>query len=278
MTDLDITDHLKGPILLVGAGKMGGSLLAGWLESGVDPAQIYVQDPNPASAMLDLLSKYDIQASDDPQIDGHAAVIMLAVKPQIVQNVLPSLTRFVGSDTLVISIMAGCQLSVLQTAFGEHVSIVRAMPNTPSAIGQGITALCATDQIDDSHKILANALLSAVGKTIWLDTESDMDAVTAISGSGPAYVFLLTEVLAKAGHAAGLDPDLASELARQTVCGSGALMATSSLPPSVLRENVTSPGGTTQAALDVLMRDPEGLQSIITEAVLQAQKRSRELS
>lgn len=287
MPDLDTTDSfdphqldhlLTGPVLLVGAGKMGGALLAGWLESGLDPTHVFVQDPQPSPDTAEMLAKYEITASATPDLRSLPHVIVIAVKPQVIENVLPSLVPLITPTTLVISVAAGCLCAVFQTHFGAECNIIRAMPNTPAAIGHGITALYADGQVGDSDRDLAATLMATVGQVVWVTSEADMDAVTAISGSGPAYVFLLTEALTKAGIQIGLDADTALQLAKATVTGAGRLIETSELTPNVLREHVTSPGGTTQAALDILMDEASGLDPLLKRAVAAAKARSEDLS
>jgi pyrroline-5-carboxylate reductase len=202
---------------------------------------------------------------------------VIAVKPQVAPEVLPTLAPYLGPDTVVVSIMAGRTLGFLQQALGKPAALVRAMPNTPASIGRGITVAVAQDTVSQRQRDLVHALLSATGAVEWVTDESLIDAVTAVSGSGPAYVFLLAEALARAGVAAGLPPALADTLARATVAGSGELLHRSPLDPATLRQNVTSPGGTTAAALEVLMAS-DGLPALMTKAVAAATKRSRELA
>lgn len=278
MTEHDVAVLLKGPLVLIGAGKMGSALATGWLENGLDPAMLVIQDPKPSPDIVDILSKYDVKTSRTVNLEQPADSIVLAVKPQMVKSILPTLRPLAAPETLIITIIAGCKIALFQEVFGDTSAVVRAMPNTPAAIGKGITALCAGPNVNEQQKTLAETLLATVGQTIWLDQEVDMDAVTAVSGSGPAYVFLLTEALAEAGVAAGLEAKLAMHLAKATTTGAGSLLDNSEMPPQMLRENVTSPAGTTEAALNVLMQDPDGLKSLIKKAVLAAQARSKELS
>lgn len=267
-----------GTVLLAGAGKMGTAMLEGWLAKGLPGASICIQEPNPSPEALDLAARNAIRI--EPKVsalEGSPAVIVAAVKPQVMDGVFSSLAKLVAPQTVVLSIAAGRSLASFEKHLPPGAAVVRAMPNTPAAIGRGITGAVANAAVSPKQKSVCGALLSAVGEVLWLDDEALIDAVTAVSGSGPAYVFLLAECLAKAGAAAGLSPEAATQLARATVSGAGELLRLSPLEASKLRENVTSPAGTTAAALDVLMRDKDGLQNLLTEAVLAAQKRSREL-
>jgi pyrroline-5-carboxylate reductase len=266
-------DNFSGRLVLVGAGKMGSAMLEGWLRLGLDPSKIAVLEPQPTPEIAALVAR---GASLNPtRVPGDVAVIVVAVKPQTAPEVLPWLAPLVGANTVAVSIMAGRPLRFLeQTLKG---AVVRAMPNTPAAIGRGITVAVANRQVNAAQRALADTLLGAVGAVEWVADEALMDAVTAVSGSGPAYVFLLAETLARAGVAAGLPEQLAMTLARTTVAGSGELLARSPLDPGTLRQNVTSPGGTTAAALDVLMA-ADGLQPLMMKAIAAATKRSRELA
>ena len=263
-------------LLLVGCGRMGGALLSGWLERKL-ARRLVVVEPGPAAAAfagrpgVELLS----DAASIPA-DFSPAIIVLAVKPQAMEAALAPYRRFAGS-ALFLSIAAGKTLGFFARTLGASAAVVRAMPNTPAAIGRGIAVACANARVTGDGRALAERLLAAVGEVGWVEEEALIDAVTAISGSGPAYVFLLIECLANAGMAAGLPEELALRLARATVAGSGELARRSSESPASLRENVTSPGGTTRAALDVLM-GKEGLEPLLRRAVLAAAKRSRELA
>jgi pyrroline-5-carboxylate reductase len=266
---------VRGTILLVGAGKMGSALLEGWLALGVEPGALAVIEPQPSSDVTALAGRG--LALNPPQHLDHAiAAVVIAVKPQVAPQVVPALAPLIGAATVVVSIMAGRTLHFLETAL-PRASLVRAMPNTPAAIGRGITVAVANARASAPQRDLVHALLSAVGAVEWVGDELLMDAVTAVSGSGPAYVFLLAEALQRAGCTAGLPPRLAEALARATVAGSGELLHCSPLDAATLRQNVTSPGGTTAAALDVLM-GKDGLQELLTKAVAAATKRSRELA
>jgi pyrroline-5-carboxylate reductase len=268
---------LDGALVLAGAGKMGGALLSGWLARGLDPAQVVVQDPAPPPEVRALLQAHGIQARSmlDPGPPPPAALV-IAVKPQAMDAVFPPLARLAGPETLVVSIAAGRSIAGFERHLAPGIAVVRAMPNTPAAVGRGITVCVANAHVTPAQRDLCDALLGAVGQVAWVEDEATMDAVTAVSGSGPAYVFLLAECLAEAGVAAGLSEPLARQLANATVSGSGELLRQSELEPGVLRQNVTSPGGTTAAALAVLMA-PGGLKELLTKAVAAAAKRSREL-
>jgi len=266
--------NLEGTLTLVGAGKMGAALLSGWLSGAVPKNQIQIVDPNPPSETAELISNNDLTHNPDP---SPSSVLILAVKPQILDTVLASVSGFIDDQTLVISIAAGRTLSSLAKLLPASCAIVRTMPNLPAEIGMGMTVACANDQVNEDQTQLCDQLLSAVGDVGWVEDEHLIDAVTAVSGSGPAYIFHFAECLANAGIEAGLEPKLAARLARATVSGAGALLHQSDLDASRLRENVTSPGGTTAAALDVLMSD-EGLDKLIKRAVEAAKKRSQELS
>jgi len=269
---------LDGPLLLAGAGKMGGALLEGLIARGLAPEAIRVQDPAPPADVATFLARHGIRT--EPQItslDRPPSFILAAVKPQVMDQVFAPLARLAGPDTVVLSIAAGRTLESFEKFLAPGTAVVRAMPNTPAQVGRGVTACVANAATTEAQKATTTDLLSAVGEVVWLDREDDMDAVTAVSGSGPAYVFLVAECLAEAGRAAGLSSEVAAELARATVAGAGELLHRSDLDAATLRSNVTSPGGTTAAALAVLMAKP-GLQEMLTEAVAAAVRRSRELS
>jgi pyrroline-5-carboxylate reductase len=269
--------RLAGPLLLVGAGKMGGALLAGWLREGFDPKSIFIVDPSPSHEVVELVARHDIATGAAIEPGSAPSVILLAVKPQIVDEVLPGVAPMLGKDTVLLSVAAGRTLSNLAQLLPADAPIVRAMPNTPAAIGRGMSVACANDAVTRDQALRCTMMLEAVGEVIWIDDEGLMDAVTAISGSGPAYVFLFAECLADAGIEAGLDPDLAMRLSRATIVGAGELLRLSTASPSTLRENVTSPKGVTSAALDVL-RAKGGLKELLARAVEAAARRSRELS
>jgi pyrroline-5-carboxylate reductase len=277
VTASDTTNGLKntsGTIVLAGAGKMGGAMLTGWLARGLDPKNVVVIEPYP-SGEISALAATGIRLNPSPKDIGNAATLVVALKPQMFGEAGPGLKPFAGPSTLVVSIMAGITIASLEQVCGG--SVVRAMPNTPAAIGRGITVAVPARNVSAAQRAVADALLRATGSVEWIADESLMDAVTAVSGSGPAYVFLLAEELARAGVEAGLPAELATRLARETVAGSGELLHRSDLASATLRQNVTSPGGTTAAALQVLM-GPDGMQSLMTRAVAAATRRSRELA
>lgn len=263
------------PLVLVGAGKMGGAMLEGWLGLGLDPAKLVVVDPQPSN---DLVARAALGLRLNPELRGmKAAAVVIAIKPQLAPEVVPTLGSLIDTSTVLVSIMAGRTLAFLQQATPAGTSIVRAMPNTPAAVGRGITVAVANRAATGLMRDLADRLLKAIGRVEWVIDESLLDAATAVSGSGPAYVFLLVESLARAGAAAGLPPDLAQRLARATAIGAGELLHRSPLDAASLRVNVTSPGGTTAAALDVLM-DKNGLDPLLERAVAAATQRSRDLA
>jgi pyrroline-5-carboxylate reductase len=265
---------IAGQIVLVGAGKMGGALLDGWLALGLDPSRIAVFEPQP-SPDIAAQAIGGLCLNPDPAT-VQAAAIVLAVKPQIAPSVVPGLASLAGY-AVVISIMAGRTLGFLERSLGAGTAAVRAMPNTPASIGRGITVAVANANVSAAQRELAHRLLAATGTVEWVRDEGLLDAVTAVSGSGPAYVFLLAESLARAAVAAGLPADLAAKLAREAIAGSGELLHRSPADPRTLRERVTSPAGTTAAALDVLM-GANGLDDLMTRAVAAATRRSRELA
>ena len=257
-------------IVLLGCGKMGSALLAGWLARGVEPGAVWVLDPNPSDWLQGQGVRINAGLPDDP------AVALIAVKPQMMGDALPGLAAL-GAGTLFVSIAAGTRLSAFEDALGPGKRIVRAMPNTPAAVGHGISAIIGNAGTTGADLDLAEALLSAVGQVVRLPDEGLMDAVTAVSGSGPAYVFHMIEALAAAGEAEGLPADLAMQLARATVCGAGELAEQSAESAEQLRVNVTSPGGTTAAALAVLMDAEAGLPPLMRKAVAAAAARGKEL-
>ena len=265
----------SGTLVLVGAGKMGGAMLEGWLALGLAADKIAVLEPQPTSDIAALAGR-GLRLNPAPRDIGEAAAVVVAVKPQTAPEAMPALAPFVGGSTVTVSIMAGRTLRFLEGAL-PRAALVRAMPNTPAAIGRGITVAVANARVSPPQRELVHALLSAVGAVEWVEDEALMDAVTAVSGSGPGYVFLLAEAIARAGVAAGLPPALAATLARATVAGSGELLHRSPLDAASLRQNVTSPGGTTAAALDVLT-GKDGLEPLMTRAIAAATKRSRDLA
>ncbi len=266
-------------VVLAGGGKMGGAMLAGWLERGLMPSEILVVEPH-ADIAVSLADTYRVKVVGHPEdvpADAQPAIVVFAVKPQVLADVVPAYTRFLDIHPVFLSVAAGRTIASLEDLLGGDAAIVRAMPNTPAAIGRGITVGCANGHVTDVQRTACMGLLEAVGEVAWVDDEALMDAVTAVSGSGPAYVFLLAECLADAGVDAGLPADLALRLATATVAGAGELLYRSDDLPHVLRENVTSPGGTTAAALAVLM-DSKGLGTLLSSAVSAAAHRSRELA
>ncbi|MGB0505942.1 MAG: pyrroline-5-carboxylate reductase [Pikeienuella sp.] len=261
-------------VLLAGCGNMGRAMLAGWLAAKPDLAAYVVE---PAEALRDQAAALGATAVATPDAlpNGLAPdLVILAVKPQIMSLVLPEYAEFTGAT--FVSIAAGTTVATLQAGLGEAAPIIRCMPNTPSAIGAGMMVCYPTDNVPGTARDLADVLLAASGQVAWIDDEGLMDAVTAVSGSGPAYVFHMIETLGNAGTAAGLPADLSAKLAMQTVMGAGRLAEEVDTPPNVLREQVTSPGGTTAAALSVLMADP-GLQDLMNRAVEAARARGEEL-
>jgi pyrroline-5-carboxylate reductase len=265
---------IPGNVVLVGAGKMGGALLDGWLARKLPPKKVVVIEPKPSKA-IKALARRGVRINPKTPV-GKVAAMVVAVKPQTAPEALPALAPLVGSGTVVVSIMAGRTLGFLEGHFGK-AAVVRAMPNTPAAIGRGITVAVGNRRATPAARKLAHGLLAATGAVEWVKDEALMDAVTAVSGSGPAYVFLLAEVMAQAGTAAGLPAALAERLARETVAGAGELLHRSDAPAATLRENVTSPGGTTAAALEVLM-GRDGIGPTMSKAVAAATRRGQELA
>ncbi len=273
-----ILSKLSGSLVLVGAGKMGTAMLEGWLAQGLNAKQLIVIEPQPSKSLKALARRgVSLNPRPGPKAKADAAAIVIAVKPQIAHEAVPPLGLYAGKSTLVLSIMAGRTLGFLAGALPPGAAIVRAMPNTPAAIGRGISVAAANAKVSARQRKFATDLLGAIGKVEWVSDESLLDAVTALSGSGPAYIFLLTESMTKAGIAAGLPPSLATRLARETVAGSAELLHRSDLDAATLRQNVTSPGGTTAAALEVLM-GPGGFDELLTRAIAAATKRSRDLA
>ena len=261
-------------VVLVGAGKMGLALARGWLNAGLRPEALTLVDPAPQELARAFAEDEKVGLVDAPP-GAHARVVVLAVKPQIMASVLPTLKALIGPHTLVVSIAAGISLQSLLAGLATH-RVVRAMPNTPAQIGAGMTGAVAAPGISSEDLEIAESLLAAAGALLWFDDEARIDQVTAVSGSGPAYVFLMVEALAAAGAAEGLAPEDAMTLARQTVIGAAALMDADPTDAATLRQNVTSPNGTTAAALDVLMGG-NGLTELMTRAVKAARRRSEEL-
>jgi pyrroline-5-carboxylate reductase len=260
----------KGLVLL-GCGKMGSAMLQGWLADGLPPASVWVIDPDPSDWLRETGVRINVDLPADP------AIVLVAVKPQMMGDALPVLRDKGDGDTLFVYVAAGTPISVFEKALGPKTPLVRAMPNTPAAVGRGITAIVGNAHASAVQLDQAEMLLRAVGQVVRLDTEDQMDAVTGVSGSGPAYVFHMIECMARAGEAQGLAPELAMQLAQATVAGAGALAEAADETPAQLRRNVTSPNGTTQAGLEVLMDEAHGLPPLMARTVAAAADRSREL-
>jgi pyrroline-5-carboxylate reductase len=258
-------------LVLLGCGKMGSAMLQGWLSQGVSARSVWVMEPNPSA----WLAATDVHLNRN--LPARPAIALVAVKPQMIGTALPSLKAYGGGGTLILTIAAGTTIATYENVLGTGTRIVRAMPNTPASVMRGITAICANDAATEADLALADTLLRAVGQVVRLQGEHQMDAVTAVSGSGPGYVFHFIEALAAAGVAQGLSPDLAMTLARATVAGSGELAHLSPETAARLRTNVTSPAGTTAAGLAVLMDPETGLTQLLTRAVKAAADRGREL-
>jgi pyrroline-5-carboxylate reductase len=265
-----------GTLILVGCGQMGSAMLRGWLARGAAERFVVVEPAGAPAALAETAGVEFHRAANDLPADLAPDAVVFAVKPQLIDAVVPAYRRWVRPQMLFLSIAAGTTIAGLSRHLGE-AAIVRCMPNTPAAIGRAITVACPNHRVGAAQRQLCDALLAAIGDSAWVEDEALMDAVTAVSGSGPAYVFLLIEALAEAGARVGLPADLALRLARATVAGSGELAWLSPEPPARLRENVTSPGGTTRAALDVLMAE-NGLAELLARAVAAATARSRELA
>lgn len=267
---------IDGHIVLVGAGNMGGAILRGWIDSGIDPAQIFVADPNLSIEFIDYLNGNKIAYGAEVPEDLNAACLVLAIKPQMMSDLLPALADRINAKSIIISIAAGTSISFIKSHLKSGL-VIRAMPNTPAMIGRGITGLACERAIDDNLRAAVAQLMAACGMVEWVDSEDQLNAVTALSGSGPAYVFYLAEVMAAAGRKLGLDEDMAMRLAKETVSGAGELMRRSDDAPNILRENVTSPGGTTAAALKVLMQD-DAMTALFYQALEAAKVRAEELA
>ena len=269
---MDMDQVVDRGLVLLGCGKMGSALLAGWLESGLPPGSVWVLDPAPS----DWVRGTGVHLNDG--LPAQPAIVLIAVKPQMMGAALPSLAALGGGGTLFLSVAAGTPIAAFEAAFGAGSPVIRAMPNTPAAIGKGITAIIGNRSATPAHLAMAEGLLGAVGQVVRLENEGQMDAVTGVSGSGPAYVFHLIETLAAAGIAQGLPEALAMQLAKATVAGAAALAEAAAEDPAQLRVNVTSPNGTTQAALDVLMNPETGFPGLLSRAVAAATDRSKELA
>lgn len=259
-------------LVLLGCGKMGSAMLEGWLARGLPASSVWVNDPFPS----DWLKSQGVNLNTD--LPSGPAIVLIAVKPQMMQDALPSLQALGNGDTVFLSVAAGVTIANYETILGAQTPIIRAMPNTPAAIGQGITAIAGNALASVAQMDMAEALLSAVGEVVRLESEAQIDAVTGVSGSGPAYVFHLIECLAAAGEAQGLSADMAMQLAQATVAGAGALAQQSDESAAQLRRNVTSPNGTTQAGLEVLMDEAAGLPPLIKATVAAAADKSRDLA
>lgn len=269
---MNMTELANRGLVLLGCGKMGSAMLEGWLKGGLSASSVWVNDPYPSDWLTAQGVNLNTTLPDSP------AIVLIAVKPQMMQDALPTLKSYGNGDTLFLSVAAGIGIATYQDMLGARTPIIRAMPNTPAAVGRGITALIGNAVASDAQMAMAEELLQAVGQTVRLQAEAQMDAVTGVSGSGPAYVFHMIECLAAAGEAQGLAPDLAMQLAKATVAGAGALAEAADETPAQLRVNVTSPNGTTQAGLDVLMNPDTGLPPLMKNTVAAAADRSRELA
>jgi pyrroline-5-carboxylate reductase len=274
---MNSTPDLPSSLVLVGAGKMGAAMLEGWLALGLAPAAVTVLDPNPSPELRALAAERGFRLNPAPGDTQPPEILVLAIKPQMLDAVGPGLAPLVGPGTLVLSILAGKTIAGIKGALASTGAVVRAMPNLAASIGRGATGAYASPETSARQRAAAHALLAGNGLVEWVEGEDLIDAVTAVSGSGPAYVFHLVECLAGAGLAAGLEAEVAQRLARATVEGAGELLRTSGLDPATLRRNVTSPGGTTAAALEVLMAD-EGLAPLMRRAVEAAKRRAGELA
>lgn len=259
-------------LVLLGCGKMGSAMLAGWLEGGLAPESVWVKDPFPS----DWVKAQGVHVNED--LPANPAIVLIAVKPQMMTDALPVLAAMGNGDTLFVSVAAGVTIANYENILGAQTPIIRAMPNTPAAVGKGITAIIGNSNASAAHVDTAQGLLEAIGQVVRLENEGQMDAVTGVSGSGPAYVFHMIEALAAAGEAQGLSAELAMQLAKATVAGAGTLAETADETPAQLRVNVTSPNGTTQAGLEVLMNGKTGLPPLMTATVKAATDRSKELS
>lgn len=273
-----VLKSLSGPVVLLGAGKMGGAMLEGWLKLGLPAAQAVVLDPHLPADLASALAARGVTVNPPLEAIPDPSVLLLAVKPQVAPDALPVVAPLVKEGTVVVSIMAGRPLGFMSGIFGTDAALVRSIPNTPAAIGRGVSVAVAGPRVTTGQRDLASALLSAIGIVEWIEDEALMDAATAVSGSGPAYAFLLAEAMAEAGTKAGLPAELSHRIARATVAGAGALLDHSELPAATLRQNVTSPGGTTAAALSVLMHAEKGFGPLLTEAIAAATRRGRELA
>lgn len=269
---MDMSLVAERGLVLLGCGKMGSAMLQGWLTDGLPASSVWVLDPRPS----EWLRSTGVQIN--AELPAKPAIVLIAVKPQMMGDALPAIAAMGNGETLFVSVAAGTSIAAFEAALGAQSPIIRAMPNTPAAVGRGITAVIGNGHAGAAHLDLADGLLSAVGQVVRLADEGQMDAVTGVSGSGPAYVFHMIECLAAAGEAQGLAPELAMQLAKATVAGAGALAEAAEEPPAQLRVNVTSPNGTTQAGLEVLMDEGAGLSPLIAATVKAATDRSKELA
>ncbi|MCG8491707.1 MAG: pyrroline-5-carboxylate reductase [Sneathiellales bacterium] len=264
-------------VLLVGCGNMGRAMLGGWIEQNVKPNDILVVDPSTQN--LELAAKTGCRIFTSPLLieEGYQPdVIVLAVKPQVMEEVIPTYRNYVEKGALIISVAAGTRISLFEEYFGQRAAVIRTMPNTPAAVGRGMLVSCANTNVSAEQKSICDSLMSTIGTTAWVDREDLMDAVTGLSGSGPAYVFHMIEAMITAGIKAGLPEELATTMAKVTVAGAGELALSSTEDVAQLRKNVTSPNGTTAAGLDVLMEN-EALVKLMTSTVEAAKRRSEEL-
>lgn len=271
---MDMDDLRNRGLVLLGCGKMGSAMLAGWLKAGLEPATVTVKDPTPSDWLLQLEGD-GLRLNQD--LPDNPAIVLVAVKPQMMAEALPSLSSLGAGDTLFLSVAAGTSIQQYESILGATTPIIRAMPNTPAAVAKGITAIVGNDHALEGHLKMAETLLSTIGQVVRLTSEDQIDAVTAVSGSGPAYVFHLIETMAAAGKAEGLPADLAMQLAIATVAGAGILAEEADEDPTRLRVNVTSPGGTTAAALEVLMNEENGFPPLLRRAIHASAERGREL-
>jgi pyrroline-5-carboxylate reductase len=271
---------MPASLVLVGAGKMGGSMLDGWIKAGLDPDNVTVLDPQPSRDIMTFARANNVKLNPSLKDVEPPQVLVLAIKPQVLESAAPLLSKLIGPGTVLLSILAGKTIKNMKEQIKGVRGIVRAMPNLPVSVGRGLTAAIASPDVFPYQHNLINSLLTTVGTVEWLTDETLIDAVTAVSGSGPAYVFYLTECMSRAGQAAGLPVELAERLAHATVTGSAELMYQSDLPPAKLRQNVTSPGGTTAAALEVLGGGGErpGLDTLMRDTIMAAARRAGELS
>lgn len=269
---MDMTLVADKGLVLLGCGKMGSAMLQGWLADGLPATSVSVIDPNPSKWLQSTGVAINAALPENP------AIVLIAVKPQMMGDALPAIAAMGNAATLFVSVAAGTPIAAFEAALGAESPIIRAMPNTPAAVGRGITAIIGNTHATAAQMDLAEGLLRAVGQVVRIDTEAQMDAVTGVSGSGPAYVFHMIECLAAAGEAQGLAPELAMQLAQATVAGAGALAEAADETPAQLRVNVTSPNGTTQAGLEVLMDDAAGLPPLMAATVKAATDRSKELA